>query len=293
MLEGFPNKVIMMAKEEMQCMHRKGKMLVAAALLIALGMLGSAYMLSQVDYSPDVDVTGGPTSPTVYVSSTPPEHAIHVSATASDKVAPDLLNLQLRVQTESTNAADSQSENAEVTADLRAELEALGLAEEDIQTTSYRVNPVYDSRYVCDNYDRCHWDSVLTGYRTVHSLSVEITELEMGGEVIDAASTAGVNQTFVDYVQFTLQPETRRSIEKSLLQEASLEARSKAQSIATGLGVNVGNVLSVSESFSYPYYSSYKGGGIYAAEAMDAVPTQLSQGEVDVSATVSTSFEIQ
>ena len=87
----------------------KGKGLVIAAILLTLGMLGGSYLLAQVDYSPKVDVTGGPTNPTVYVSSTPPEHAIHVSASASDKVAPDLLNLQLRVQTESTNAADSSS----------------------------------------------------------------------------------------------------------------------------------------------------------------------------------------
>jgi len=280
-----------MAKEEER--PKKGMLLVVAALLLTIGMLGSAYMLAQVDYSPKVDVTAGPTNPTVYVSSTPPEHAIYVSASASDKVAPDLLNLHLRVQTESTNAADSQGENAEVSAELRDELEALGLDEEDIQTTSYSVYPVYDSEYVCNGGAPCRWDSVLIGYRTVHSLSVEITELEMGGEVIDAASTAGVNQTFVDYVDFTLQPETRRSVEKSLLQEASIEAKSKAQEIATGLGVGLGNVLSVSESFSYPYYNSYKG-GVYMAEAMDAaVPTQLSPGQVDVSVTVSTSFGIQ
>lgn len=273
---------------------KKGAMLVVAALLLTIGMLGSAYLLAQVDYSPKVDVSAGPTNPTVYVSSTPPEHAIYVSASASDKVAPDLLNLLLRVQTESANAADSQEENAEVSAELRTELEALGIAEEDIQTTSYNVYPVYDSQYVCIGNNPCRWDSVLIGYRTVHSLSVEITELEMGGDVIDAAASAGMNQTFVDDVQFTLQPETRRSVEKSLLQEASIEAKSKAQEIASGLGVGLGNVLSVSESFSYPYYSSYKSGGIYAAEAMDAaVPTQLSSGQIEVSVTVSTSFGIQ
>ncbi|MEW6748756.1 MAG: SIMPL domain-containing protein [Candidatus Micrarchaeota archaeon] len=282
-----------MAKENTEAMPQRGFMLVAAALFMMVGMLGSAYMLAQVDYSPTVNVEGGPTNPTVYVSSTPPDHAISVSATASEKVAPDLLNLQLRVQTDSSNAAESQSENAQVTAELKTELEKLGLEDKAIQTTSYNVYPVYDSEYVCDGGNKCRWDSVLTGYRTVHSLNVEVTQLDMGGEIIDAASTAGVNQTFVDYVDFTLKPETRRTLEKALLKEASAETRSKAQEIASGLGVAIGSPLTVSESFSYPYYPAYRG-GVYMAEAADyAAPTSLSPGQVEVSATVSTSFAIQ
>ncbi|MEW6722923.1 MAG: SIMPL domain-containing protein [Candidatus Micrarchaeota archaeon] len=283
-----------MAKEdEMTVSGGKGQMLVIAAVLLTVGMLGSAYMLSQVDYSPKVNVTGGPSSPNVYVSSTPPEHAISVSASASTKVAPDLLNIQLRVQTESTVAKTAQEDNAEVAADLRSKLEGLGVKAEDIQTTSYSVDPVYDSDYVCEQGGiRCHYESTLKGYRVTHGISVKLTELDKGGDVIDAAGTAGTNQTFVDYVQFTLKDETRRSIEKSLLQNASAEAKSKAQGIASGLGVSVGKVLSASESFSYPvYYKSYD----FMAGAMEAapsVPTQLSPGQVDVSATVSTSFEV-
>jgi hypothetical protein len=279
-------------EDEMMSSEGKGKMLVVAALLLTVGMLGSAYMLSQVDYAPKVNVTGGPSSPNVYVSSTPPEHAIAVSATASKKVTPDLLNVQLRVQTESGSARQAQQDNAAVAADLRSKLKALGIEDEDIQTSSYRVEPVYESDYICDkNGYNCRYKSTLTGYRAVHGISVSIEELDKGGEVIDAAATAGTNQTFVDYVQFTLKDETRRAVEKSLLQDASAEAKSKAQGIAAGLGVSVGKVLSASESFSYPYY--YKTYDyLYAAAEAPAVPTQLSPGQVDVSATVSASFEI-
>ncbi|MEW6035907.1 MAG: SIMPL domain-containing protein [Candidatus Micrarchaeota archaeon] len=284
-----------MAKEEemMMAQSGKGKMVALAALLLALGMLGSAYMLAQVDYSPKVNVTSGPTNPTVYVSSLPPDHAISVSATASEKVEPDLLNIQLRVQTESANAKQSQQDNANVSADLRAKLKALGIKDEDIQTAYYSVDPVYDSEYVCDKSGyNCRYKSTLTGYRTTHSLSVKLSDLAKGGDVIDAASTAGENQTFVDYVQFTLKDETRRSMEKSLLQDAASEAKSKAQSMAAGLGVSLGDVLSSSESFSYPYY--YDRSYLYAAEAGAGAPkTELSPGQVDVSATVSASFQIE
>jgi uncharacterized protein YggE len=285
----------MMAKEEEMMMSHRGKggLLVAAALLLALGMLGSAFLLSQADYSPKVNVSSGPSNPTVYVSSTPPDHAISVSATSSTKVAPDLLNVQLRVQTESSNAKQAQQDNAQVASDLMSRLKALGVKDEDIQTVSYSVDPVYDSTYKCDNNGQnCRYTSTLTGYRASHSLNVRLTDLTKGGDVIDAAAMAGTNQTFVDYVQFTLKDETRRSIEKSLLQNASTEAKSKAQGIATGLGVSVGKVLSVSESFSYPvpYYKNYY---LAAGEAAAPAPsTELAPGQVDVSATVSAAFEV-
>ncbi|MFH0738126.1 MAG: SIMPL domain-containing protein, partial [Candidatus Micrarchaeota archaeon] len=155
------------------------------------------------------------------------------------------------------------------------------------------VNPVYDSHYNCDSGGyNCHYDSKLTGYRATHMIMVKLGDITKGGAVIDGAAEAGVNQTFVDYVQFTLKDETRRSVEKTLLQEAASEARSKAQGIATGLGVSLGDVLSASESYNYyPTYSAYK--SVDMEYAGSAVPmTDLSEGEIEVSATVSTSFEI-
>jgi hypothetical protein len=281
----------MMAKDEMD--SDCGKMMVVAAVILTVGILGGSYLLAQGDYAPKVNVTGGPSSPNVYVSSTPPEHTISVSATASKKVAPDLLNIQIRVQTEATVAKKAQDDNAAVAADVRSKIKALGVPDADIQTTSYSVDPIYESEYVCDKPGNtgCHYKSTLTGYRATHSLNVMLTDLAKGGDVIDAAGSAGENQVFVDYVSFGLKDETRRALEKSLLQEASSEAKSKAQSMAAGLGASVGKVLSVSESFYYPTPYYYK--GLYAAaEAAPSVPTQLSPGQVDVSATVGVSFEV-
>ncbi|HSB46975.1 MAG TPA: SIMPL domain-containing protein [Candidatus Bilamarchaeum sp.] len=279
-----------MAKDDME--SDSGKMMVIAAVILTIGIVGGSYLLAQGDYAPKVNVTGGPSSPNVYVSSTPPDHVISVSGTASKKVAPDLLNIQLRVQTESTLAKTAQEDNAAVSADLRAKLKALGVKDEDIQTVSYSVDPIYESDYVCDKGGiNCRYKSTLTGYRATHSLNVRMTDLTKGGDVIDAAGSAGQNQTFVDYVSFGLKDETRNALEKTLLQQAGADAKSRAQSIAAGLGVSVGKVLSASESFYYPTPYYYK--GLYAAaDAAPSVPTQLSPGQVDVSVTVSTSFEV-
>lgn len=260
-----------------------------AALLLAIGMMVGAYLLSQGNYAPNVNVE--PSNPNVYVSSTPPEHQISTSATASDKVAPDLLQIQLRVETKDKNAKTSQEDNAEVMSEVMNKLKSAGLSDEDIQTVSYNVQPDYTSFETCDAYNKCHWDSEITGYTTTHTLMLEVKDLDKGGDYIDMATEVGTNETFVDYVSFTLQDETRRTAEKSLLKEASEEAKSKAQNIAQGLGVSLGKPLSASESYNYYPTSSYYRGAML--DMVSAAPaTELSAGEIDVSVTVSVGYEI-
>ena len=284
-----------MAKEEnVCCSDGCGWTPVIAALLIAIGLIGGSYLLSQVDYTTKVNVTGGTSYPNVYVSSTPPDHEISVSATSSKKVAPDLLLIQVRVATQSTSAKKSVQDNAAIMANLTPKLKALGMKDEDIQTSSYSVDPIYTSYYICDKTGgSCYYDYKLTGYKTTHILTLSVKDLTTGGDLIDASSSVGENQTFVDYVSFSLQDETKRSLQKSLLANASIEAKSKAGNIASGMGVTLGNLLSASESsiYNYPtpnYYYEKAGDSISSAPA-----TSLSSGQVEVSATVSASFEIQ
>lgn len=262
-----------------------GRQLVVAAVLLAVGMLGGSYLLSLGNYAPQVNVSNPPSN--VYVSSQAPEHTISVSASATQRVSPDLLLIQLRVQTEAANAAQSQADNARVSDELRTALRGVGVQDSDLETTSYSVDPVYRSVQRCDGGE-CHWTSELTGYRTTHSLSVRLTDLTKGGQVIDAAATAGTNQTFTDSVQFTLKDETRMAVQRSLLQNASVEAGAKARSIATGLGTTVGRVFSASEAYSYYPTPNYR--DLSAAGA--APTTALSPGQVDVSVSVNVQYEI-
>jgi uncharacterized protein len=271
----------------------RGVMLVLAALLLAIGMMGGAYLLSQGDFGNKVNVTSGATNPNIYVTSSPPEHPISVSATATRKMAPDLLEIGLRVETKSTNAKESQQRNAVVSSALLGKLKALGVEDKYIQTTSYNVYPEYDSEYNCDKSGmNCHWDSKLIGYKTVQNLNVDIEQLDKGGSVIDAASESGDNETFVDSTSFTLKPATRSEMAKTLLKEASEAAKAKAQRIADGLGISLGKVLSASESSYYPtpYYNVYKNA---MAEGASAAPaTSLSPGQVDISVSVSVAYEV-
>jgi len=284
----------MMAKEEMEKNGEKG-VLVAAAFLLMVGMLGGGYLVSQGDYSADVDLSGMQSMPNVYVSSMAPDHAISTSGTATAYMSPDLLLIHLRVETQEDGAKESSQENAEVMEDLMAKLEAQGLEDSDIKTTGYYVQPIYESEYVCPTEGEiqkgCRYESKLVGYKTVHSLALNIEDLDDGGAIIDASSTAGQDQVFVDSVIFTLKDATREGKQSELLEEASAKAKDKAQKMAKGLGAGVGKLLSLSEGYYYTPYYDYSVRS-YAAESAMGAPTALSGGEVQVSVSVNAMFEV-
>lgn len=258
-------------------------------VILAIALLGGAYILSVSMPQPVVNIEE---NPNVYVSSIPPEHTIYVSATATDYVEPDLLVVQFTVETETEDAKESQEQTAEKVAAVEAAIKSFGIADEDIKTTRYSVDVVKQSHYICRNKTRetdCYWDYITIGYKTTHSLAVNIENMDIGGDVVDAGVDA---EAEVDYISFTLKPETRDEIKKELLEEASSEARSKAESIASGLGVDVGDAFSASESYYYtPVYRSYD--YAYAEEAVGAAPTEIYGGEIEVTATVSANFEIR
>ncbi|MBN1169443.1 SIMPL domain-containing protein [Candidatus Micrarchaeota archaeon] len=266
------------------------KMFMGAAFLIALGIVIGAYLLSTVDYAPKLNVSDITSSPNVYVSSNPPEHLLQVSGVATQSTTPDLLKIQLTVETKDKIAKTSQENNAEISDQVIRKLKDLGFSDADVKTISYSVDPIYESERECDVYG-CNYIWKIKGYKTLHRLEVRITDLDKGGEVIDSVSAFGENEVFVDSVYFTLQEETRMNLQKELLKQAGMEAEAKARAIAEGVGATLGKVVRASESVYYPVnaYRSYD----YAMEAGSApAPTKLASGEVEVSATVSVGYEL-
>ena len=269
------------------------KGMIIAALLIALALFGGAFMLSQTPAK--IQVSNLSSTPNVYVSSAPIEHVISVTGTSTKVVSPDLLQISMRVTTTSESARTSQSDNAQVFATLKAKLLAAGLTETDIKTVYYSVSPIYKSVYKCPRTGStvdCFYDSELDGYTTTHNIQLRVTNLNKGGELIDLASSAGTNQTFVDGIYFTLKDETKKSIETELLSLASADSLVKAQRLASGTGSTVGKLLAISESYNYNYPQPYYSRDSFAAVSEASAPTSVSGGTTSVSVSVSAQYQI-
>ena len=276
-------------KERMDGWPHTGSLLIFVAVLMGAAILGYAMVIAEGEGG-QMEISMGD------VLEHPPEHTISVEGEAQRSVSPDLLALGFTVETTEESAELSQSENARIISGVKAALLAKGVKEEDIKTSSYSVYPDERGRWVCpEGHPECEdWEkeylTYLAGYKTVHSLAVETEDLESGGGLVDAGVNAGASD--VDYISFTMKDETRAQLEQELLKEAGENAVQKAGQIAAGLGVGVGEVASASEGYIYyPTARSYD--YVYAEAAGADYSTELSPGELTISASVSASFIIE
>jgi uncharacterized protein len=106
---------------------------------------------------------------------------------------PDQAMITIGVITENQSLSAAQKENTVKTAAVINSLLSLGIPQNDIQTTTYRIEPQY-------NYENGH--QIFKGYKVEHQLQVTIKDLSKTGQVIDQAVASGAN--FVSSIQFTV-----------------------------------------------------------------------------------------
>jgi len=202
---------------------------------------------------------------------------ISVTGSGSASAQANKATVVLGVQTEKPYASEAVDENAVLMNEVIAAIKALGFTEEDIQTVSYNVYSDYD------------WDlKRVVGYRVTNMIKVDITNLDLVGDVIDAAVGAGANR--VEGVSFELTDELADQLKMDAYVSALNDARAKADVIAETLGIEITGVHSVSESVYYPYtpYRSYA-----TAEYAGAAPTPIIEGALSVSVTVHIVYTFQ
>lgn len=204
------------------------------------------------------------------------EDRIHVTGTAQVSVESDIATTQVGVQTFSGDAVEAVTLNNTSTAAVLAAFEALGVAEEDLQTRSFSISP---QRAFAEDRP----DSII-GFWVSNTVEITLRDLTKVGQMLQVAVDAGANSIFG--LQFSVaNPD---SVEDLARTKAVEDARRRAETLATAAGVEVGGVVSLRESsISVPYY--FRGG--LEADAGAAVP--IEPGSVEVSATVEVVFEIR
>ncbi|HEX6594735.1 MAG TPA: SIMPL domain-containing protein [Bacillota bacterium] len=145
-----------------------------------------------------------------------------VSGKGSIAIEPNRFRVQLDVRTESAQLSEAQKENASMMNNVIQAIVQLGIAQEQIQTASYRIQPRYD--YVDGK-------QLFRHYEVVHAIAVEMTNVQGAGRVIDVAVQHGVNQ--VSNLEFTLTDASRYY--QQALRRALEDARIKAQTIAESM----------------------------------------------------------
>jgi uncharacterized protein YggE len=207
---------------------------------------------------------------------TPPEHTISVAGTGRVVVSPDIADVRLGVSVTRSTVKDARAVAAESMTKIIAALKKLGIADRDIQTTALSLQPNYV-------YSNTGQPPRLTGYILSNAIAVTVRDLDKIGDAVDDALAAGA--TTLDGVSFRVDDPAQA--EQQARAEAMTQAKAKADTLASGAGVRITGVASISETAAPVPYPIYYSGDKLAAAAPDvSTPVQTGTNEIMVTVSV-------
>lgn len=196
-------------------------------------------------------------------------------------LTPDIVYINIGVNTQRENASEAVAINKEQTTAVIQALKDSGVEEKDIRTTNFSIwsNPQYDPTG--------SGQIIGTTYTVDNTVYVTIRDIEKLGDLLDAAIAAGANNIYS--IQFDVEDKTAAN--KEARAKAVEEANAQAQDLAGVAGLSLGEIQKISyyESGASPYFYGGKGGGGGAAEA--AVPIQ--PGQLAVTVTVNVTYSVK
>ena len=210
----------------------------------------------------------------------PPVPVLVVSGNASVMAVPDQAIVRLGIVRQAASAQAAQEQANVAAREILNAVEKAGVPPNQIQTARLVLTPIYAPRNP-DSRDAPR----IVAYNAMNTISVRLENLSIVGTVIDAGLKAGANQ--IEGVGFALRNDLPSR--QQALKQAVEEARSKAQTIAEALRVNLVEVLEVSE------------GGVsivdrvepvFASRAAAATETRVSPGQIEVRASVTIRYRI-
>jgi uncharacterized protein YggE len=199
---------------------------------------------------------------------------VFASGDATVSTKPDVAFLMVGVQSSKPTAASAQSDLASKAAKLIAKARAIGIADKDISTSGYSVNP----NYVGSN-------TTIDGYMASEQVSLKWHNVDTAGNALDTLVQAG-GATNVSVGFGLADPKAAQAQARAL---AIADAKSKAQAMADAAGVRLGQVMRVSDTSSYGSTPMF---GYAAPSAAASAPTQIPVGQLDVEVTVEVDFAI-
>ena len=209
------------------------------------------------------------------VSSDSGSEGIHVSGQGSVSAAPDIARAQLGVQTFAPELEAAMTDNSRSMNTVTGALKAQGVADDDIQTANFSVNPQYD-------FERETREIV--GYWVDNRVRVTFRDLSALGNALQAGLDAGANTVYD--LRFTV--DNRDALLSQARALAVADARQRAETLAKAAGVKLGKALNIHESSStYPVYVR----GAFDEAAGSAVPVE--SGEIDLRVYVDVLFDIR
>jgi len=191
--------------------------------------------------------------------------------------SPDMATIVLGVETQNASAAGAVRENAGLMNKTINALKASGIAENEIQTSSFSLTTMPQ-----DQPKTANEKPKAPIFLATNQVTVKLNNTTEVGRVLDAAVSAGSNS--IQQVSFDLRdprPQNDRALTLAIE-----DARRQAEVAAKAAGLKLGRVLEITEGYGYVAPTAAK------SFAFADIATPIQPGQVEVSASVTVIYEI-
>ena len=208
---------------------------------------------------------------------------VAVTGEGSAYLVPDMAVVTLTVMRQEVTARAALDANNVAMKQVLDAMKADGIAERDLQTTGFSINPQY---FYPKNDGTTPVQPEITGYSVSNSLTVRIRDLAKLGTILDKSVTLGVNQG--GQILFT-NDDPSEAISKARA-EAVKDAVAKATTLVDAAGVTLGRISQISELQNTPRPVPMMRAEM--ARASDAAAVPVAAGENQYRVNVNVTFEI-
>ena len=207
-----------------------------------------------------------------------------LEGTATVKAEPDMASVTTGVTTSALTAREALDANNTAMANLLALIKNAGVADKDMQTSNFSVQPqyVYSDKTDSNGY---RLPPKIVGYEVSNNLTVNLRDLDNLGLVLDQMVSAGSNT--IGGIGFAVSDNTE--LRNQARRDAMQAALEKAALYAETAGVCLDRIVSIRENGGYfPEPNMMR--DMVMVEKAASVP--VAGGEVGYSMTVSVEWEL-
>ena len=202
---------------------------------------------------------------------------IVVQGAAEVTAAPDMVKVTANAGVSGKTIAEAQAGMNKIIDAVTRKLLELGVADDDIVTTSYAYYTTYD--YSGES-------PVMNGYQANHTLGITCRDVDMLDSVVGVLVDCGMSEIYgIEY-----DVSTRSELYQQALKLAIETAAKKADVMAKAAGQTIDHLESITENGSYNEYMINMNDSAARAQAEDS-GTGIRSGSISVKASVTAVYE--
>lgn len=221
-----------------------------------------------------------------------PANTITVSGQGKIFAVPDTATFTYSVDETAADVASAQAKATTASNAVMEYLKAQGVKDTDIQTTDYSVSPQYQyNAQICSQNGYCPpQKQTISGYEVSQTETVKVTDISKAGTLLSGVGSHGVSN--VSELTFTVA--NQDALDAKARDEAIADAKSKAQALASSLGVSIVRITGFNEnSGGTPQPMYMKANAVMALSSDAGVAPQIAVGQNTTTSDVTVTYEIR